>query len=164
MTLSGNPFPVSAWRPVDGFDQTDITNHRHIADGKAQSTLPVAFDRLAAGGQPGVHLLYRHLAQDLRGREQLVRRSRQLPGAVGGACPRPGDRYPARTEGDRATFTAVAHRGPGLIMPALGASQAVTSASINSCITCRPAPTARASKPDLDQPLQGLLWSDQSKY
>jgi hypothetical protein len=38
VTLSDNPFHVSAWRPVDGFDLTDITNHRHIADGKAQPT------------------------------------------------------------------------------------------------------------------------------
>jgi hypothetical protein len=64
--LSDNPFHVSPWRPVDGFDLTDITYHRHIADGKARPTLRVAFDRVAAGGQPGEHLLYRHLAQDLR--------------------------------------------------------------------------------------------------
>ena len=49
----------------------------------------------------------------------------------------------------RAARPAVAHRGLRLIMAALGPADAVTSASINAAITCRPAPTANASRPSL---------------
>ena len=80
-------------------------------------------DRVAAGRQPGEHLLHRHLAQDLRRGEQLIGRDRQLPGAVGGAHPRPGHRHPAPTQGDRAALAAVAHRGPGRVVPALRPGQ-----------------------------------------
>jgi naphthoate synthase len=38
-------FDPSAWRPVEGFDLTDVTYHRHVADGRDQGTVRVAFDR-----------------------------------------------------------------------------------------------------------------------
>ncbi len=40
-----NPFEPDSWRPVDGFDLTDITYHRHVVDGAPQPTVRVAFDR-----------------------------------------------------------------------------------------------------------------------
>jgi naphthoate synthase len=40
-----SPFDPSRWRPVDGFDLTDITYHRHVADGRDQGTVRIAFDR-----------------------------------------------------------------------------------------------------------------------
>ena len=41
-----NPLDASLWEPVPGFDGlTDITYHRNIADGAAQPTVRVAFDR-----------------------------------------------------------------------------------------------------------------------
>ena len=41
-----NPFDPTAWEPVPGFDDlTDITYHRHVADGARQPTVRVAFDR-----------------------------------------------------------------------------------------------------------------------
>ena len=43
--MSDNPFDPAVWRPVDGFDLTDITYHRHVVDGKPQPTVRVAFDR-----------------------------------------------------------------------------------------------------------------------
>ena len=43
--MSDNPFDASLWQPVDGFDLTDITYHRHVVDGKPQPTVRVAFDR-----------------------------------------------------------------------------------------------------------------------
>ncbi|HEY0485799.1 MAG TPA: 1,4-dihydroxy-2-naphthoyl-CoA synthase [Mycobacteriales bacterium] len=36
-----NPFDPSVWRPVPGFDLTDITYHRHVEQG----TVRIAFDR-----------------------------------------------------------------------------------------------------------------------
>ena len=33
------------WQPVDGFELTDITYHRHVVDGTPQPTVRVAFDR-----------------------------------------------------------------------------------------------------------------------
>jgi naphthoate synthase len=36
-----NPFDPSVWRPVAGFDLTDITYHRHVSQG----TVRIAFDR-----------------------------------------------------------------------------------------------------------------------
>jgi naphthoate synthase len=36
-----NPFDPSVWRPVEGFDLTDITYHRHVSQG----TVRIAFDR-----------------------------------------------------------------------------------------------------------------------
>jgi naphthoate synthase len=36
-----NPFDPSVWRPVGGFDFTDITYHRHVSQG----TVRIAFDR-----------------------------------------------------------------------------------------------------------------------
>jgi naphthoate synthase len=38
-------FDPSAWRPVEGFDLTDVTYHRHVADGRDQGTVRIAFDR-----------------------------------------------------------------------------------------------------------------------
>jgi naphthoate synthase len=43
--MSGNPFDPSVWQPVDGFELTDITYHRHVVDGKPHPTVRVAFDR-----------------------------------------------------------------------------------------------------------------------
>ena len=40
-----NPFKPDQWQPVDGFELTDITYHRHVVDGKPQPTVRVAFDR-----------------------------------------------------------------------------------------------------------------------
>ena len=41
-----NPFNPTAWEPVPGFeDLTDVTYHRHTADGTLQPTVRVAFDR-----------------------------------------------------------------------------------------------------------------------
>lgn len=39
--MTNGPFDPSAWSPVDGFDFTDITYHRHVS----QPTLRIAFDR-----------------------------------------------------------------------------------------------------------------------
>ncbi len=39
------PFDPSRWRPVEGFDFTDITYHRHVEDGRDRGTVRVAFDR-----------------------------------------------------------------------------------------------------------------------
>jgi naphthoate synthase len=43
--MSDNPFDPSVWQPVDGFELTDITYHRHVVDGVSQPTVRVAFDR-----------------------------------------------------------------------------------------------------------------------
>ena len=43
--VTGNPFDATVWQPVDGFELTDITYHRHVVDGKPQPTARVAFDR-----------------------------------------------------------------------------------------------------------------------
>ncbi|MCH9728332.1 MAG: 1,4-dihydroxy-2-naphthoyl-CoA synthase [Actinomycetia bacterium] len=41
-----NPFDANLWEPVAGFgDLTDITYHRHVADGAHMPTVRVAFDR-----------------------------------------------------------------------------------------------------------------------
>ena len=105
-------------------------------------------DRVAAGREPGQHLLHRHLAQDLRRAEQLIGRDRQLtrsrrrPAPAGGS-PAPGAHpgSPTRARG-RAAPPCAPRRG----LP-FGPANAVTSASINAAITCRPAPTASASRP-----------------
>ena len=38
-------FDDGAWRAVDGFDLTDVTYHRSVADGPARGTVRIAFDR-----------------------------------------------------------------------------------------------------------------------
>jgi naphthoate synthase len=38
-------FDSSQWRPVEGFDLTDVTYHRHVHDGADQGTVRVALDR-----------------------------------------------------------------------------------------------------------------------
>ena len=44
--MGDNPFDQSLWRPVEGFeDLTDITYHRHVAEGVAAPTVRVAFNR-----------------------------------------------------------------------------------------------------------------------
>jgi naphthoate synthase len=44
--LSDNPFDQALWEPVARFDDlTDITYHRLVADGVAQPTVRVAFNR-----------------------------------------------------------------------------------------------------------------------
>lgn len=40
-----NPFNPDLWQPVDGFELTDITYHRHVVDGAQQPTVRIAFDR-----------------------------------------------------------------------------------------------------------------------
>ena len=40
-----NPFDSSRWRPVEGFDLSDITYHRLVADGEDRPVVRVAFDR-----------------------------------------------------------------------------------------------------------------------
>ncbi|MCM3660199.1 1,4-dihydroxy-2-naphthoyl-CoA synthase [Georgenia satyanarayanai] len=39
------PFDPSAWRPVEGFDLTDITYHRAVSDGRDLPAVRIAFDR-----------------------------------------------------------------------------------------------------------------------
>ncbi|PZF83111.1 1,4-dihydroxy-2-naphthoyl-CoA synthase [Jiangella anatolica] len=39
------PFDPSRWRPVKGFELTDITYHRHVEDGHDRGTVRIAFDR-----------------------------------------------------------------------------------------------------------------------
>ena len=38
-------FDPDLWRPVQGFDLTDITYHRHVRGGEDQGTVRIAFDR-----------------------------------------------------------------------------------------------------------------------
>ena len=42
---TAQPFDASQWRPVDGFDFTDITYHRHAGEGRANGIVRIAFDR-----------------------------------------------------------------------------------------------------------------------
>jgi naphthoate synthase len=39
------PFDPSRWRSVEGFELTDITYHRQVADGRDRGTVRIAFDR-----------------------------------------------------------------------------------------------------------------------
>ncbi|PYF99576.1 1,4-Dihydroxy-2-naphthoyl-CoA synthase [Georgenia satyanarayanai] len=39
------PFDPSAWRPVEGFDLTDLTYHRAVRDGRDLPAVRIAFDR-----------------------------------------------------------------------------------------------------------------------
>jgi naphthoate synthase len=63
--LSDHPFDPALWEPVAGFnDLTDITYHRLVADGAAQPTVRVAFNRpyvRNAFRPQGVDELYRVL-------------------------------------------------------------------------------------------------------
>jgi naphthoate synthase len=43
--VTSTPFDPDRWRPVEGFDFTDITYHRHVADGRDLGTVRIAFDR-----------------------------------------------------------------------------------------------------------------------
>ncbi|NED94530.1 1,4-dihydroxy-2-naphthoyl-CoA synthase [Phytoactinopolyspora alkaliphila] len=43
--MTSTPFDPDRWRPVEGFDFTDITYHRHVAGAHDQGTVRVAFDR-----------------------------------------------------------------------------------------------------------------------
>ncbi|TDE10357.1 1,4-dihydroxy-2-naphthoyl-CoA synthase [Jiangella asiatica] len=43
--MTTTPFDPGRWRPVDGIELTDITYHRHVADGRDQGTVRIAFDR-----------------------------------------------------------------------------------------------------------------------
>jgi naphthoate synthase len=43
--MTSGPFDPSLWRPVDGFDFTDITYHRHVVGGADRGTVRIAFDR-----------------------------------------------------------------------------------------------------------------------
>ncbi|GAA1286035.1 1,4-dihydroxy-2-naphthoyl-CoA synthase [Pseudonocardia aurantiaca] len=57
-------FDPAAWRPVEGFDFTDITYHRSIVDGPGRGTVRIAFDRpeVRNAFRPGtVDELYRAL-------------------------------------------------------------------------------------------------------
>ena len=66
--MNDNPFDPSAWQPVDGFELTDITYHRHVVDGQPQPTVRVAFDR------PEVRNAFRPHTVD-----ELYRRARPRP-------------------------------------------------------------------------------------
>jgi len=67
---------------------------------------------VAAGGQLRHHALERHLAQEVRRGEQLVRRDRHLRRSVRRTNPGTTDRDPAAAEHDRAGLGAVAHGAP----------------------------------------------------
>ena len=41
---TAQPFDASQWRPVDGFDFTDITYHRHAGAGRVNGIVRIAFD------------------------------------------------------------------------------------------------------------------------
>jgi len=43
--MTSGPFDPARWRPVDGFDLTDVTYHRHVLEGQDRGTVRVAFDR-----------------------------------------------------------------------------------------------------------------------
>nr|WP_026877561.1 1,4-dihydroxy-2-naphthoyl-CoA synthase [Jiangella gansuensis] len=43
--MTTQPFDPAHWRPVEGFDFTDITYHRQVAAGHDQGTVRIAFDR-----------------------------------------------------------------------------------------------------------------------
>ncbi len=43
--VTTQPFDPAHWRPVEGFDFTDITYHRQVAAGHDQGTVRIAFDR-----------------------------------------------------------------------------------------------------------------------
>ncbi|AYY14796.1 1,4-dihydroxy-2-naphthoyl-CoA synthase [Actinobacteria bacterium YIM 96077] len=43
--MTPTPFDPATWRPVEGFDFTDITYHRHVTDGRDRGTVRIAFDR-----------------------------------------------------------------------------------------------------------------------
>ncbi|WP_425402793.1 1,4-dihydroxy-2-naphthoyl-CoA synthase [Jiangella gansuensis] len=45
MHVTTQPFDPAHWRPVEGFDFTDITYHRQVAAGHDQGTVRIAFDR-----------------------------------------------------------------------------------------------------------------------
>ena len=42
---STNPFKPEQWKPVSGFDFTDITYHRHVGTERADGIVRIAFDR-----------------------------------------------------------------------------------------------------------------------
>lgn len=44
-TSSTNPFKPEQWKPVPGFDFTDITYHRHVGTERADGIVRIAFDR-----------------------------------------------------------------------------------------------------------------------
>ena len=105
-------------------------------------------DRVTAGRQPGQHLLHRHLAQDLRRAEQLIGRRpavRPHPSAARTRGRVIGTRRPPSVTDPRSRPWRTAVRVASCLP--FGPASAVTSASINAAITCRPAPTARASSP-----------------
>ena len=108
---------------------------------------------VAAGRQLGHHPLQRHAVEQLGRREQLIGRHRHLAGAVGGADPRPADRHPPPAQGDRAVLGAVTDRGPARVVTALRSGQPVdVGRPADSCITCKPVPTASASRPSRAAP------------
>lgn len=104
--------------------------------------------RVAAGGQPGEHLLHRHLAQQLGAVEQLICRHRQLTGAVDRTHPRPPHRHPAATQRDRPGLATVPGRGPIHVVLALRAARRGHVGGHQLAITCPPSPhSARAQRP-----------------
>ena len=87
--MSDNPFDPSVWQPVDGFELTDITYHRHVVDGEAAAD--GAGRVRPAGGAQRVSAAHRRRAVPrARPRPDVVRRRR-----------RPADRQRAVAQGRR---------------------------------------------------------------
>ena len=121
--MTSRPFDPSLWRPVDGFDFTDITYHRHVVDGVDRGTVRIAFDRPEVRNAFRPHTvdeLYRaldHARHDPRRRVRAAHRQRSVAQGrrVGvllrrrPAHPR-ARRVPVRRERRRET---VDPRGPG---------------------------------------------------
>jgi hypothetical protein len=76
--------------------------------------------RVAPGRQPGQHALHRHAPEHFGAREQLIGGHRQLPGAIGGAHPRPAHRHPTPTQAHRSGPVPVAGRGAFGVVASLG--------------------------------------------
>ena len=145
----------------------ELPRHRRLA-GRRRVGLDLLADRLqrdrvAAGRHPGQHPLHRHPAEQLGGGEQLIGRHRHLAGAVAARTRGrvTGTRRPPRVTEPASLPCRVAVRA-GSCLPR-GPQTAVTSASISCCITCSPAPTARASSPSRSSaaisPIATLTWS-----
>jgi hypothetical protein len=102
---------------------------------------------VAARGQLAQHPLQRQLLRQIRRRERLIRRHRNLRRAVGGTDPRPphSNLAPPRTTDPASLLCRTAVRS-GSCLP-FGPHSAVTPSSITAAITCSPALTAGPAAP-----------------